>query len=149
MHKFLKTMKIKRLCPNAILPRYMSKGASGLDLHAAIHEEKVLVFGERCLIPTGLCIQLPPGCEGQIRPRSGLAHNFGVTVLNSPGTIDMDYRGEIGVVLVNLGRNIATIAPGDRIAQLVVVPVEQVTITEVHDLNRTSRGDGGLGSTGL
>ncbi len=130
------------------LPRHMSAGASGCDLVAAVTEPVTLAPGERRLIPTGLRLALPPGYEGQVRPRSGLALRHGVTCLNSPGTIDADYRGEVAVILINLGQEPFSVQRGDRIAQLVVTPVEQVEWEEVGELDATERGAGGFGHTG-
>lgn len=130
------------------LPSYQSAGAAGLDLHAAVHADVRLAPGDRALIPTGIAIALPAGYEAQVRPRSGLAAKNGVTVLNSPGTIDRDYRGEIGVVLINLGRDAFTIRRGDRVAQLVVAPVARCDLIEVSTLGETDRSQGGFGSTG-
>lgn len=130
------------------LPRYMSPGASGLDLLAAVEEPVALAPGERRLVPTGLRIALPPGFEGQVRPRSGLALRHGVTLLNSPGTIDADYRGEVAVVLVNLGHEPFTVNRGERIAQLVVAPVARAEWDEDEGLDATERGAGGFGHTG-
>jgi dUTP pyrophosphatase len=129
------------------LPRYMSEQAAGMDLLADVEGEVVLAAGERRLVPTGLAIALPPGFEAQVRPRSGLAARYGVTLLNSPGTIDADYRGEIQVLLVNLGDAPVSVRRGDRIAQLVVAPVTTVTWREVRELPATTRGAGGFGST--
>jgi dUTP pyrophosphatase len=131
-------------------PAYQSAFAAGLDLVAAVPADApvVLAPGDRALIPTGIALALPPGTEGQVRPRSGLAARHGVTVLNSPGTIDADYRGEIQVILVNLGRNSFTIERGARIAQLVISPTMQATLCEVANLDETTRGPGGFGSTG-
>ena len=130
------------------LPRYMSDGAAGMDLCADVECEEVIEAGDRRLVPTGLAIALPMGFEGQVRPRSGLAVRHGLTVLNAPGTIDADYRGEIKVLLVNLGRKPVTIRRGDRIAQLVVAPVAAVAWHEVGELPSSVRGEGGFGSTG-
>jgi len=130
------------------LPGYMSPDAAGLDLLADVEHDLPLAPGERALVPTGIAIALPPGYEGQVRPRSGLALRAGVTVLNAPGTIDADYRGEIQVVLVNLGREALTVRRGDRIAQLVVAPVTRIAWREVPALPSSGRGDGGFGSTG-
>jgi dUTP pyrophosphatase len=135
----------------ARLPRYASEHAAGLDLHAALEQPLELGPGERAAVPTGLAIALPPGHEGQVRPRSGLASAHGVTVLNAPGTIDEDYRGEVKVLLVNLGTERYAIQPGDRIAQLVVAPVRRVEVERVPDaasLGDTVRGQGGFGSSG-
>jgi dUTP pyrophosphatase len=132
------------------LPTYQSKGAAGLDLVAALDMQHPLILapGARALVPTGLVIELPRGYEAQVRPRSGLALNYGITVLNSPGTIDSDYRGEVGVVLANLGHAPFEIRRGERIAQLVVLPVVQAELVEVTQVSITPRGDGGFGSTG-
>jgi dUTP pyrophosphatase len=133
------------------LPSYQSEGAAGLDLVAAITAGAPvsLAPGARAMIPTGLAIALPAGTEGQVRPRSGLAARHGVTVLNSPGTIDADYRGEIQVILLNLGQDSFTVTRGMRIAQLIIAPVLHVTIREVGNLNETTRGVEGFGSTGM
>ncbi len=130
------------------LPRYQSEGAAGLDLTAALDESITIEPGQRRLVPTGLALAIPPGFEGQVRPRSGLALRHGVTVLNAPGTIDADYRGEVKVLLVNHGDEPFAIAPGDRIAQLVVAAFARVELHLVDDLDATARGDGGYGSTG-
>ncbi len=132
------------------LPAYQSEGAAGLDLMAAVAADAPVVIGpgRRALIPTGLAIALPAGTEGQVRPRSGLAARHGVTVLNSPGTIDADYRGEIQVILVNLGQDPFTVTRGMRIAQLIIAPTVRVTIRETAKLDETTRGVGGFGSTG-
>jgi dUTP pyrophosphatase len=130
------------------LPAYMSPGAAGLDLVADVAAEVVIPPGGRALVPTGLALALPPGYEGQVRPRSGLAHRTGVTILNAPGTIDSDYRGEVQVLLVNLGQEAAVVRGGDRIAQLVVAPVARIEWAEVAALDATGRGAGGFGSTG-
>jgi dUTP pyrophosphatase len=141
-------IQFRRLRPDAVLPRYMTELAAGMDLAAAIDENIVLAPGDRCAVGTGLAVALAPGFEGQVRPRSGLANSHGVTVVNAPGTIDADYRGEIKVLLVNLGREPVTIEPKTRIAQLVVAPVVQVEVEEVAELPPTARGAGGFGSTG-
>lgn len=130
------------------LPRYLTKDSSGLDLMAAIKKPLVLKPGQISLIPTGFAIGLPSGLEAQIRPRSGLAAKFGVTVLNTPGTIDADYRGQIKVILINLGPKNFLIRPKDRIAQMVILPVVQVELVETRRLARTARGPGGFGHTG-
>jgi dUTP pyrophosphatase len=131
-------------------PAYRSQQAAGLDLLAALAEDNPLTLspGERALIPTGIAIELPENFEAQVRPRSGLAHKCGVTVLNSPGTIDADYRGEIQVLLINLGNESVTFRRGDRIAQLVVAPVLMVNLKCAKSLATTGRGKGGFGSTG-
>lgn len=136
-------------CEDVPLPQRMSAGASGYDLHAALDEAVTLLPGERRLIPTGLKIQLPEGYEAQVRPRSGLALKHGLTVLNAPGTIDSDYRGEIGVLLINLGQEPVTVRRGDRIAQLVVQPVKDVQWRVVDELTDTERGSGGFGHSGV
>jgi dUTP pyrophosphatase len=144
-----KQLRVHVLRPGlAALPRYATEGAAGLDLTAALEQPMVIEPGARALVPTGLSIELPARCEGQVRPRSGLAFKHGVTVLNAPGTIDEDYRGEVQVLLVNLGREAHVIQPGDRIAQLVVAPVLQVEVVQVADLAASTRGAGGFGSTG-
>lgn len=138
--------------PNGLdldLPRQASAGASGLDLPAAVTEPLVLAPGERVLVPCGLAVEIPAGWEGQVRPRSGLAVRHGVTVLNAPGTIDSDYRGELKVLLVNLGQEPFEIRRGDRIAQLVLCEVAHgVAVVELESLAPTARGGGGFGSTG-
>lgn len=130
------------------LPSYATSHSAGLDLMAAIDEDVVLTKGERKLIPTGIAIALPEGYEAQIRPRSGLALKNGITVLNTPGTIDADYRGEIGVILINLGSEDFTITRGMRIAQMIISQFSHVGFTLVEDLSETKRGVGGFGSTG-
>jgi dUTP pyrophosphatase len=130
------------------LPAYQSEAAAGLDLVAAVAKTIVLKPGHHALIPTGLRLELPPGSEGQVRPRSGLAAKHGITVLNSPGTIDADYRGEVMVLLINLGRKSVRIGRGERIAQLVVAPVTQATLVASKTLGATVRGMRGFGSTG-
>ena len=141
------SLRVKRLSPRAELPRYATDGAAGLDLSAALEAPLVIAPGERALVPTGIAIALPPGHEGQVRPRSGLAVRHGVTVLNAPGTIDEDYRGEVKVALVNHGREPFVVDPGSRIAQLIVAPVTRVAVEE-GELDETSRGAGGFGHTG-
>ncbi|HOB11773.1 MAG TPA: dUTP diphosphatase [Syntrophomonadaceae bacterium] len=131
------------------LPKYMTPGSSGVDLYAAHQEDICLKPGERQLIPTGLAIALPPGWEAQIRPRSGLALNYGITLLNTPGTIDADYRGEIQVLVINLGDKEYILKRGERIAQMVFAPVQKVELVEVESLNDTQRGGGGFGHTGV
>ena len=143
------TLKITRLAHGADLPlpAYESEGAAGLDLRAS--EACEIAAGKRALVATGLSIAIPRGFEGQVRPRSGLAAKHGVTVLNAPGTIDSDYRGEVKVILVNFGDAPFRIARGDRIAQLIVAPVTHVEIAEVESLDATARGEGGFGSSGV
>ena len=132
------------------MPEYKTENAAGMDLIAAFAEEETifLTLNERILIPTGLVMEIPQGYEGQIRPRSGIALSYGVTVLNSPGTIDADYRGEIKVLLVNLGLETFTIERGSRIAQLIIAPITRVSLKEVASLDSSARGGGGFGSTG-
>lgn len=130
------------------LPRYETALAAGLDLRADIEGERVLRTLERLAVPTGLALALPPGYEGQVRPRSGLALRHGVTLLNAPGTVDADYRGEVQVILVNLSSEPFTLRRGDRVAQLVVAPVSPVALHEVEVLDETPRGVNGFGSTG-
>jgi len=143
-------VKIKRLghAEGLPLPAYQSAGAAGLDLVAAVPADapKILPPGGRALIPTGLILEIPAGFEAQVRPRSGLALNYGVTVLNTPGTIDCDYRGEIGVILINHGQDSFEIARGARIAQIVFAPAPQLLL--VRAVGESARGDGGFGSTG-
>ena len=131
------------------LPSYATADSAGMDLIAAVADALMLQPGDRALVPTGVAIALPPGFEAQVRPRSGLALKFGVTTLNAPGTIDADYRGEIGVILINHGREPVTIKRGDRIAQLVVAPVTRVLWDERATLDETARGTGGFGSSGF
>jgi dUTP pyrophosphatase len=131
------------------VPGYMSEHAAGADLHAAVREQLTLLPGARALVPTGFSIALPPGYEAQVRPRSGLAIRSGVTCLNSPGTIDADFRGEIQVVLANFGNEPFVIRRGDRIAQMVVAPVSRASFELVDELPPTVRGEGGFGSTGV
>ena len=138
----------RRLRPAAVLPRYMTEGAAGMDLASAADGPITMAPGQRLGVPTGWAMELPAGYEGQVRPRSGMALRHGVTVVNAPGTIDSDYRGEIVVLLVNLGQESHTIAPGDRVAQMVIAPVVQVSVQEVTGLSQTVRGEGGFGHTG-
>ena len=135
--------------PDLDLPRYETQDSAGMDLRAAISEPLILGPQERTAVPTGLAMALPRGFEGQVRPRSGLAFRHGLTVANAPGTIDADYRGEVKVLLINLGTAPFTIERGMRIAQLVVAPVVQATVLEVTSLDETNRGAGGFGSTGV
>lgn len=130
------------------LPEYKTKASAGMDLRANLEETVILSPLERRLIPTGLYIELPEGYEAQIRPRSGLALNEGLGILNSPGTIDADYRGELGIIVVNLSNAVIRIEDGERICQMVIKRVEQAEWIEVEQLNETSRGDGGFGHTG-
>jgi dUTP pyrophosphatase len=131
------------------LPANASPGSAGFDLRAAIADEVVLRPGERLLVPTGLVLEVPPGWEGQVRPRSGLALRHGIGVVNAPGTIDSDYRGEVAVILINLGESPFSLRRGDRIAQLVISRVETVEWEEAEALAESGRGGGGFGSTGM
>jgi len=143
---------VHRLRPEAVVPTYATSGSAGLDLSAAITSAVTLAPGSTAKVPTGWALAIPAGYEGQVRPRSGLATKHGVTVVNAPGTIDSDYRGEVLVALINLGLQAFTIEPGMRIAQLIIAPVCRVTLSEVADidaLGQTSRAQGGFGSTGL
>jgi dUTP pyrophosphatase len=145
-------LRVQKMRADAVAPRYETEGAAGLDLAACLTTSITLEPGGTAKVPTGLRIALPQGHEGQIRPRSGLAVRHGVTVLNAPGTIDEDYRGELQVLLVNHGREAFTVTHGDRIAQLVVAPVARVEVETVNNetaLGGTERGDGGFGSTGV
>lgn len=130
------------------MPAYATEGAAGMDLVAAVSEPLTLMPGERALVPTGIQVAIPEGYEGQVRPRSGLALRRGLGMVNSPGTIDSDYRGEIGIVLINWSAEPQEIHRGDRIAQLVLAPVARATVVEVTALDCTARGSGGFGSTG-
>ncbi|GHU86958.1 deoxyuridine 5'-triphosphate nucleotidohydrolase [Clostridia bacterium] len=141
------TLKIRKTHAEAVLPSYAHAGDSGLDLRSV--EARVIAPGERVSIRTGLSVELPRQHEAQIRPRSGLAINHGVTTLNSPGTIDEGYRGEIRVILINLGDKPFAVERGMRVAQMVIAPVTRVDIEEVTDLSETERGAGGFGSTGV
>lgn len=131
------------------LPGYESASAAGMDIRAALEEPMILKPGERTLIPTGLQMSIPEGYEAQIRPRSGLAIRNGITMLNSPGTIDSDYRGEVKVIAINHGQEDFVVNHGDRIAQMVIAPVTQFPVEETDDLDETERGEGGFGSTGV
>ena len=140
-----------QLLPHAMgldLPEYQTPGSSGIDLRAAVEEPIIIGNGERVMIPTGLKMEIPASYEGQVRTRSGLAATRGLVVLNSPGTLDADYRGEVKVILMNLGSEPLTINRGERVAQLVIAPVARVIISEVEDVDETIRGPGGFGSTG-
>lgn len=146
------TLRLQRLphSEGLALPAYETKGSAGMDLRAAVAEDAPMTLapGARALVPTGLKIALEPGYEAQVRPRSGLALKHGITCLNSPGTIDSDYRGEVGVILANLGQEPFVIRRGERIAQMVIARHEQATVAEVDSLDDTARGAGGFGSTG-
>jgi dUTP pyrophosphatase len=145
----LPQLKLRRVGAVQVpLPAYQTPGSAGLDLSAALPEAVRLEPGERRLIPVGLVVEIPPGYEGQVRPRSGLALKHGIGIVNAPGTIDSDFRGEVGVVLINHGHEPFLIEPLSRIAQLVIAPVQQVSIEEVASVSETARGAGGYGSTG-
>ncbi len=144
-------VRIRRLSHAAglPLPGYATAGAAGADLCAAVDCDLVIEPGDRAAVPTGLVVEIPTGFEGQVRPRSGLAIRHGLTVVNAPGTIDSDYRGELKVLMVNLGSESATIARGERIAQLIIAPVTRAVFVESAELSASERGDGGFGSTGV
>jgi len=143
------TVKIKRVRAGSNpLPAYMTSHAAGVDLYASLEEDVVLESGERALVPTGIAIELPDGYEAQVRPRSGLALKHGIALVNSPGTIDADYRGEIAVIMINHGREPFTVRNGERIAQMVVARYERAEFLEVEELGETARGAGGFGHTG-
>ncbi len=142
-------VKVKKLHPKAVIPAYMTEHAAGMDLYTVIEEAVTLEPGERTLLPTGLAVEIPPGYEGQVRPRSGLALKKGVSLVNSPGTIDADYRGEIGIIIINHGIKAVEFLPGDRIAQLIIAPVTQATLVETDELNDSDRSSGGFGHTGV
>jgi dUTP pyrophosphatase len=139
---------IMNRCPDLPLPSRATPGSAGWDLRAAVDEPTVVAPGERRLIPTGISVAIPSGWEGQVRPRSGLAIKHGIGVVNAPGTIDSDYRGEVQVILINLGSEPFAIARGDRIAQLIFSRVEEVSLEELAELPPSERGDGGFGSSG-
>ena len=142
-------VRIKKLRPNtARLPEYMTPNAAGMDLYADLDDDIILQPGARSLLSTGIALALPHGYEAQIRPRSGLALRHGITLVNSPGTIDQDYRGEIGIIMVNHGREPFTVRNGERIAQLVFAPISRAELQEVDDLDETERGERGFGHTG-
>jgi len=145
------TVRIKRLeaQEDIPLPAYETSGSAGMDLRAAVKEKILLVPGEIRLVPTGLAISIPPGYEAQIRPRSGLALRYGLGLVNSPGTIDSDYRGEIGLIMINWGTDPVEIKRGDRIAQMIITKVHRAEIVQVEDLDSTARGEGGFGHSGL
>ena len=141
------TVRFKRLCPDAVLPAYAHPGDAGMDIRSV--DDLEIAPGTRALVHTGLVMILPPGWEAQVRPRSGLALKHGVTVLNTPGTIDAGYRGEVGVILANFGNAPFAVKKGDRIAQVVVAPVTTAAIVETDVVDDTDRGGGGFGSTGV
>ncbi|MDO6355466.1 dUTP diphosphatase [Caloramator sp. CAR-1] len=146
MRLFIKRLDDAKDLP---LPKYMTKGSVGLDLYANVKEDTIILPNEIRLIPTGISISLPDGYEAQIRPRSGLALKHGISLVNTPGTIDSDYRGEINLILINFGKEPFTVRRGDRIAQMVINKVEIPEVIEVEELDSTERGEGGFGSTGL
>lgn len=139
---------VQNRCPDLPLPSRASAQAAGFDLRAAVDQTLTLAPGARALVPTGITMAIPPGYEGQVRPRSGLAVKHGLALLNAPGTVDADYRGEIQIIVVNLGQEPLSIARGDRIAQLIIAPVIRCELEEVSELEETIRGAGGFGSTG-
>ena len=139
---------IKKLDPNVEMPEYKTSGSSGVDLMANLNEKITLKSGESCIVPTGLSIYIPKDCEVQIRPRSGLAAKSQIPVLDTPGTIDSDYRGELKIILFNHGKNEFIINNKDRIAQMVLIPILKFDFQEVDDLDNSERGSGGFGSTG-
>ena len=141
-------VQIKKLDPNVDLPNYETNGSSGVDLKANIKTSITLKIGKSCIVPTGLCIAIPKDCEVQVRPRSGLAAKSKITILNTPGTIDSDYRGELKVILFNHGEKDFIINNRDRIAQMVLMPILKLDFEEVDNLQETVRGSGGFGSTG-
>jgi dUTP pyrophosphatase len=142
-------VKIRKKDPKVVLPQYETRGAAGMDLRAFIDKDISISPLGRSRIPTGLFMEIPQGFEAQVRPRSGLAAKAGVTVLKSPGTIDSDYRGELDIILINLGAETFTVKNNDRIAQLIIAPVVQAKTEETFSLSETSRGEGGFGSTGV
>lgn len=143
-------VRVQRLRADGLpLPQYESAGAAGMDLRASLEADLRVAPGERVAVPTGIALEIPPGYEGQVRPRSGLAIRAGLTVLNAPGTVDSDYRGEVKVLLVNLGQEAVTLRPGDRVAQLVFAPVVQAELVVVESLEASQRGAGGFGHTGM
>jgi dUTP pyrophosphatase len=141
-------LRIKRLSPHAVIPQYHSAAASGMDLHAAIEWPLTIAPGEIVRVPCGIAVAIPVGYEAQVRPRSGLASRHGLSIPNAPGTIDPDYRGELVVALVNLGKAPFVVEPKMRIAQMIVAPVARCAVQEVDELDETARGAGGFGSTG-
>ena len=149
MKKVIIKIRQDDVCRDIPLPRYMSGSASGLDLRAAVKEETVLVPGKRMLVSTGLFIEVPPGYEAEIRPRSGLAIKHGLSIVNAPGTIDADYRGEVGVILINLGDEPFIIRRGERIAQMVIKEIVRAELLEKDQLSETGRNSGGFGHTGI
>lgn len=145
----MQNISIKYISNSGYTPVYSSTNASGADIQANVKETLIIAAGDFKIVPTGLFLEIPEGFEAQIRPRSGLAAKHGITVLNTPGTIDSDYRGEIKIILINHGKQDFAIKKGDRIAQMVIAPVVQAVFTKKDSLNNTERGDGGFGSTGI
>jgi dUTP pyrophosphatase len=141
-------VEFKKLRPDAVVPKYMTEGAAGLDLAAAIDEPIEILPGQRRMIPIGLAVSIPRGFEGSVRPRSGLAIKHGITLVNSPGTVDSDYIGPLAVIVINHGEEPFVVKSGERIAQMVIAPVAQAELVEVAELPETARGAGGFGSTG-
>jgi dUTP pyrophosphatase len=141
-------IQIKKLFNEVLTPKYETPGSSGMDIAAYLKQDILINPGDKTMVPTGFSLSVPQGYEVQIRPRSGLAAKKGITVLNTPGTIDSDYRGEIKVILINLSKDVFVIKNGERIAQMVICPIEQVTVEEVKELSETDRGTSGFGSTG-
>ncbi len=141
-------IQIKKLYDTVLIPKYETSGSSGIDIAAHIEKNIIINPGDKALVPTGFSVAIPNGYEIQIRPRSGLAVKKSITVLNTPGTIDADYRGEIKVILINLGKDRFVVQHGERVAQMVVCPIVQVHLEEVKELSETVRGSGGFGSTG-
>ena len=141
-------VQIKKLNSKANIPQYMTALAAGMDICACVENDQVIKPGERALVPTGLAFAIPEGFEVQVRPRSGLAIKHGISLVNSPGTIDADYRGEVAIIIINHGQKDFTIQHGDRVAQIVVAPVCQAQIQVVSELSETDRGKGGFGHTG-
>ena len=142
------TIRLRKVRAGAVIPAYATEHAAGMDLHVVLDAPLVLQPGERTLLATGLALEIPPGFEGQVRPRSGLALRHGIALVNAPGTIDADYRGEVGVIVINHGQEPVTFHHGERIAQLVVSPVTRVVFEEVAELAETRRNTGGFGHTG-
>ncbi|MDC0449371.1 dUTP diphosphatase [Pelagibacteraceae bacterium] len=141
-------IQIKKLFNEVLTPKYETPGSSGMDIAAYLKQDILINPGDKAMVPTGFSLSVPQGYEVQIRPRSGLAAKKGITVLNTPGTIDSDYRGEIKVILINLSKDVFVVKNGERIAQMVICPIEQVTVEEVKELSKTDRGTSGFGSTG-
>jgi dUTP pyrophosphatase len=142
-------IRVRKLHPQAVVPAYMTEHAAGMDLCTVLDTPVLLSPGERTLLPTGLAMEIPPGYEGQVRPRSGLALNKGLALVNSPGTIDADYRGEIGIIIINHGQEPVEFQSGDRIAQLIIAPVTQAVLVETIELSDSVRSCGGFGHTGV